>query len=173
MIKLNFYKVNEEYVKYLSQFDNRISKSYDEKSKRPFIGIVLNVEGILYFAPFTSPKKKHLTMKNTIDFLKIDDGRLGAINFNNMIPIPIDECIKIDVENEKNETYKTLLYKQINWCNKKENITIILNKAKKIYEKNLNKKLPQRIIDRCCDFKLLEQKSKKYKKIKVIEKKSS
>ncbi|MBO5349526.1 MAG: type III toxin-antitoxin system ToxN/AbiQ family toxin [Clostridia bacterium] len=82
-----------------------------------------------------------------------------------MIPIPIEECIKIDVESEKNENYKTLLHKQINWCNKKENIIIILNKANKIYAKKSNKKLPQRIIDRCCDFRLLEQKSKNYKKI--------
>jgi len=26
-------------------------------------------------------------MKNTVDFFKIDDGRLGAVNFNNMIPV--------------------------------------------------------------------------------------
>lgn len=162
MEKLNFYTINSTYVKYLNQFDNRILKAYDEKARRPFIGIVLKVEDVLYFAPFTSPKKKHLEMKNTIDFLKIDNGKLGAINFNNMIPIPLDQCIKIDVENEKDILYKTLLYKQINWCNEKENNKIILNKAKKLYEKIINKKLPQRIIDRCCDFKMLEEKSKEY-----------
>ena len=89
MEKLNFYTVEERYVKYMSQFDKRISKSYDEKARRPFIGIVLNVDGILYFAPFTSPKPKHVEMKNTIDFLKIDNGNLGAINFNNMMPISV------------------------------------------------------------------------------------
>ncbi|MBO5004522.1 MAG: type III toxin-antitoxin system ToxN/AbiQ family toxin [Clostridia bacterium] len=162
MNKLNFYKINEKYVKYMSKFDNRISKSYDEKRRRPFIGIVLNVEGILYFAPFTSPKRKHVTMKNTIDFLKIDDGRLGAINFNNMIPIPIEECIKIDIENEQDKNYKALLHKQINWCNKRENVDIILNRAKKIYEKVLNKKLPEQVINRCCDFNMLEGKLREY-----------
>lgn len=163
MEKLNFYTVKERYVKYMSQFDKKISKSYAEKARRPFIGIVLNVDGILYFAPFTSPKLKHLKMKNTIDFLKIDNGNLGAINFNNMIPIPIDQCVKIDVENESDEIYKTLLYKQINWCNEKENRLLILNRAKNLYNKVVNKKLPQRIIDRCCDFKMLEEKSKEYK----------
>lgn len=103
-------------------------------------------------------------MKNTIDFLKIDEGKLGAINFNNMIPIPIEQCKKIDVENEPDEAYKTLLYKQINWCNDKENNIIILNKARKLYEKVISNKLPQRIIDRCCDFKLLEEKSRIYNK---------
>ena len=163
MKKLNFYTVKEEYVKYMSQFDKKISKSYDEKARRPFIGIVLNVDGILYFAPFSSPKAKHLKMKNTIDFLKIDNGNLGAINFNNMMPIPIDQCVKIDVANESDQTYKTLLYKQINWCNEKGNTLVILNKAKNLYNKVINKKLPQRIIDRCCDFKMLEEKSKEYK----------
>ena len=162
MGKLNFYKINEKYVKYMSQFDNRIAKSYDIKARRPFIGIVLNVDGILYFAPFTSPKPKHINMKNTVDFLKIAEGELGAINFNNMMPIPMEQCIKIDVENEPDETYKTLLHKQINWCNESKNTLLILNKAATLYTKLINKKLPQRIIDRCCDFKMLEEKCKEY-----------
>ena len=164
MNKFNFYKIDENYIKYLEKYDNKVSKSYDNKSKRPFIGIVLNVEGILYFAPFTSPKKKHLNMKNSIDFLKLDGGKLGAINFNNMIPVPEKQCIKIDVQNEKNDKYQMLLYKQIKWCNKKENVRIILNKASKLYRKFEQNKIPTQIINRCCNFKLLEQKSRKYKK---------
>lgn len=50
-----------------------------------------------------------------------------------MIPIPIEQCIKIDVENEQDETYKTLLYKQIHWCYQKENANIILNRTKNLY----------------------------------------
>lgn len=163
MDKLNFYTINEKYVKYMSKFDSKIAKSYDDKARRPFIGIVLNIEGILYFAPFTSPKPKHIKMKNTLDFLKIDNGKLGAINFNNMMPIPMEQCIKIDVQNETDETYKILLYKQINWCNEKRNTILILNKAKSLYYKITNRKLPQKIIDRCCDFKMLEEKLKEYK----------
>ena len=160
--KFDFYKIDENYIKYLENFDNRVSKSYDNKSKRPFIGIVLKVEDFLYFAPFTSPKKKHLKMKNSVDFLKLDEGKLGAINFNNMIPVPRQQCIKIDVQNEKDIKYKMLLYKQIKWCNKKENTKIILNKAAKLYEKVNRNKVPLNIINRCCNFKILEEKSKKY-----------
>lgn len=163
MNKLNFYTVNQEYIKYLSQFDNRIEKSYDEKARRPFIGIVLEVEDSLYFAPFTSPKPKHKNMKNTIDFFKIDNGDLGAINFNNMIPIPFEQCVKIDVDNEKNISYRNLLYKQIRWCNEHKNVEMILHRAETLYKKVINGKLPKNIIDRCCNFKLLEIKSKEYK----------
>ena len=162
MKKIKFYKVKEKYIMYLNQYDKRIAKCYGDKAKRPFIGIVLEINNTLYFAPFTSPKEKHLKMKNTIDFLKIDKGRLGAINFNNMIPIPLEECELIDIENEENENYRNLLYKQIDWCNEKNNINIILNKAQNLYYKVINNKLPERIIKRCCDFKVFEEKSKKY-----------
>lgn len=79
-----------------------------------------------------------------------------------MMPIPIKQCIKIDVHNESDEAYKILLYKQINWCKEKENTILILHKAETLYKKVINKKLPQNIIERCCDFKLLEEKSKQY-----------
>ena len=82
---------------------------------------------------------------------------------SNMIPIPMEQCIKINVENEQDQTYKTLLYKQIHWCNERKNANIILNRAKNLYNRVINRKLPQRIIDRCCDFKVLEEKSQQYK----------
>ena len=91
MYKLNIYTINEKYIRYLKKYDKKVPECFDKKSNRPFIGIILNINNILYFAPFTSPKRKHLKMKNKIDFLKIDNGKLGAINFNNMIPVPFEE----------------------------------------------------------------------------------
>ena len=41
----------------------------------------------MYFVPVSSPKDKHLKMKNLVDFMKLDKGALGAINFNDMIPV--------------------------------------------------------------------------------------
>lgn len=41
----------------------------------------------MYFVPVSSPKDKHLKMKNPVDFMKLDKGALGAINFNDMIPV--------------------------------------------------------------------------------------
>ena len=86
---LNFklVKVNAEYCNYLRKFDNKVPYNYGSKELRPFIGILFKVNDNEYFAPLTSPKIKHLKMKNTLDFLKIDDGKLGAVNFNNMIPV--------------------------------------------------------------------------------------
>ena len=54
----------------------------------------------MYFAPLSSPKPKHLKLKSKLDFLKIDGGKLGAIYFNNMLPVTNKNVIKIDLELE-------------------------------------------------------------------------
>ena len=95
-------------------------KAYDIKEKRPFIGIILKINDINYFAPLSSPKEKHKKMKNNIDFLKINNGRDGVINLNNMIPIPYQYYYKIDINEEikKDKKYGLILKYQIIWCNK-------------------------------------------------------
>ena len=79
-------------------------KSYDVKEKRPFVGIILKINNINYFAPLSSPKEKHKKMKNNIDFLKINNGRDGVINLNNMIQIPYQYYYKIDISDEIKKT---------------------------------------------------------------------
>ena len=36
-------------------------------------------------------------MKNTVDFFKIKDGELGAVNFNNMIPVNENNYSLVDL----------------------------------------------------------------------------
>ena len=48
--------------------------------------------------PLTSPKPKHLHMKNQIDFLKIKGGEWGAVNFNNMIPVHPGSLKKVEMK---------------------------------------------------------------------------
>lgn len=64
-------------------------------------------------------------MKNTIDFFKIKDGELGAINFNNMIPVQTSNYSLVDLD-KKTLTitefkYQNLLKEQLNWLNKNFN----------------------------------------------------
>lgn len=40
---------------------------------------------LIYFAPLSSLKAKHLKLKSKLDFLKIDNGKLAAISFNNCL----------------------------------------------------------------------------------------
>ena len=82
---MRFYHIKDDYIEYLKAFDSSVSDN--KRETRPYVGVLINIDGVDYYAPLTSPKPKHLTMKNSIDFRKIDGGRLGAINLNNMIHV--------------------------------------------------------------------------------------
>ena len=110
MQKIRFYYVRNDYIDFLRKYDSKVPLNKNET--RPFIGIVCQVDDIKYYAPLTSPKKKHIHMKNTIDFRKIDNGRLGAINFNNMIPITDEALIHFSFENINDKRYRMLLSNQ-------------------------------------------------------------
>ena len=42
------------------------------------------------------------------DFLKIDGGKLGGINLNNMIPIPSSFLEKIEIDKIEDKKYKEI-----------------------------------------------------------------
>ena len=84
---LKIVKIDKNYCDYLRKYDMRVSYNYGIKENRPFIGVLFKINDLEYFAPLSSPKPKHLKMKNMVDFIKIDGGKLGAINLNNMIPV--------------------------------------------------------------------------------------
>ena len=163
--KLKLVKINSEYCDYLRRFDKRAPYNFDKKINSPFVGILFKVGNCKYFAPLSSPKEKHLKTKNSIDFLKLDGGKLGAINFNNMIPVRKDNIKLIDLNEDFNiisdEKYKMLLQNQIFWLNR--NIEKVYSKSYKLYERYVSKKIDSKIAKRCCNFKLLEQKCREYK----------
>ncbi|EOU1128389.1 type III toxin-antitoxin system ToxN/AbiQ family toxin [Clostridium perfringens] len=155
---MRIYRVKEEYIEYLRRFDDTVEENKNEK--RPYIGILIQVNEFNYFAPLTSPKPKHKTMKNQIDFIKIKDGELGAINLNLMIPVPLDQLIKFDI-NKEEEEYRNLLRNQYRFL--KSNKNKIKDKADNLYEKVV--KYNSFVKERCVKFKLLESKCKDYNEI--------
>ncbi len=153
---MKVYKANAKYCNYLHYYEPKIPFVENDKENRPFIGVALCVNGKNFFAPLTSPKQKHLSMKNTQDFLKIDNGKLGGINLNNMMPIPKSYLEEIEVNKIKDIKYKKMLYMQLDWAEK--NKVRINNRAKNLYYLVIQKKATKSLIDRCCNFKLLEKK---------------
>lgn len=133
MGKFQFYHINEHYISYLHSIDTRVQ--YNKGQRRPYVGIVLSINGIDYYVPLESPKPNHVNIKGGGPVMKLDDGRLGLMGFNNMIPVIPSCLIKFDIQSIENENYKMLLLNQLNYCNK--------NKV-------------------CCNFEKLERKSKKY-----------
>lgn len=160
----NVARIDIEYCDYLRKFDSRVSYNKGKKELRPFVGVLFKIQNCEYFTPLTSPKEKHVKMKNMPDFIKIDEGKLGALNFNNMIPVTYDNYTIIDLNrvnlSEKEANYQNLLNAQIRWLNRNEKQ--VRGKAEKLYLNYILKKLPKNIYDRCCNFKLLEEKCKLY-----------
>ena len=144
----------------------------DQKSIRPFVGIVFSINGFQYYAPLTSPKPKHLHMKNQVDFLKINRGEWGAVNFNNMIPVP-SECLAkvqmkiLDTDSAQETAYKNLLSNQLSWCN--ANRETILKQAQKLYQIITGGRAWGNLAGRCCNFALDEKHCKAYSREETNE----
>lgn len=104
-------------------------------------------------------------MRDQIDFIKIHNGEWGAINFNNMIPVRMELINKIDTtsmssDNIHTKQYKELLTNQLSWCNAHKNR--IINTSNRLYSVIINNEATPALKQRCCDFKLLEQKLSEY-----------
>ena len=150
--------IKGEYIEYLRHFDDTVR--IDLTGTRKYIGILFKVNGQKYYAPLASPKKKYYRISDkALDLYKLDGGKLGVINLNNMIPVPDSAVIFINIEDEPNYKYRNLLRDQARII--MSNREVIKNKAKVLYsvvnsgeQPNLNK--------RCSKFKLLEEKCKIY-----------
>ena len=68
---LKLVKIDTKYCDYLRLYDNKVPYNFENKALRPFVGVLFEVNSCKYFAPLSSPKPKHLKMKNTIDFLNL------------------------------------------------------------------------------------------------------
>lgn len=162
--KFKIVKVNSNYCDYLRLFDNKVPYNAGQKQLRPFVGVLFMVGKCEYFAPLSSPKPKHMSLKNTLDLVKIDNGVYGVVNFNNMIPVTSKNYIEFDLNKrttDKKEMLRIeLLRNQLRWLtlNRKE----INKKSKLLYSLYKNNKLPKNVKDRCCNFPLLEEKCRNF-----------
>lgn len=179
---MNIYTIDENYIQYLKQFDERVPDTKGETSfGRKYVGTIIEVKSHYYFAPLTSrtTRKNKYTgkiepRKNFTDvYLWGHKGRpLGALKINNMVPIPkkfisiiakefnFNEYIKSNDSNKKQYGY--LIYNQFQILSK-NNINIeneIFNKAIGFYE--MRKPKYQKYSPLCCNFKLLEEKALEY-----------
>jgi len=166
---LKLVKIDYRYCDYLRKFDSRVTYNSGRKELRPFIGVLFKINEIEYFAPLSSPKPKHTNMRKAIDFLKIDDGKLGIVNFNNMIPVYEKNYELFDLsfvnKDKISSKYIRLLRKQLFWLNRHSDILIA--KSRTLYYSYINKTINRGIRCRCCNFKLLEEKCLEYNNVLI------
>lgn len=170
---MNWYVVDKEYVKHLSQSDSRVGYvEYGDKLKL-HVGILLQVNETNYYVPVSSPKPKHYKMSNSIDFHKIIDPKSGqlyaVININNMIPVPT-KCVtqlkynKISefrsfVDDTDMTNYIYLLQKEKSIIDSIDKV--LQEKAEKLHKKCIDNP-DSKLASRCCRFNVLEELCNNY-----------
>lgn len=157
MEKLRLYRVTDKYIHFLKSRDIRVQDN--KKRRRPYVGIVLLVGDYRYFVPMESPKPNHAKIKPGRHIMKLDDGKLGLLGFNNMIPVPDDALVSFDIDNEPDLKYGELLRRQVTYINRRK--ADVLNHASQTYYNVVNKKNAF-LLSICCDFKKLERACKQY-----------
>lgn len=163
---MDFYRINEEYNRYLQNYEKEkrgITKvpniRYTDRNKFAF-GAVMCVNDMNYYVSVSSFDKKqeaNILIRVPGDAKEIK----GALRFNYMVPVP-EECIKrLIIKDVEDEKYRTLLNKEYQFC--VDNSERIQKKANKIYEMVITNR-KQILTDNSCDFRILEQGYQEYVK---------
>ena len=157
MESLRIYRVEEKYIRFLKSRDEKVQ---DNKGRRrPYVGVVLYVGSYKYFVPMESPKPNHANIKPGRHIMKLDEGRLGLLGFNNMIPVPDCALIAFNIDAEPDEKYAELLRRQASYINR--NKATVLAHAASTYYHVVTKK--NAFLCRVsCDFTKLEKACKQY-----------
>ena len=169
-MKLNLYRISDQYIKYLRQFDDKI---YDNKEEirtheRKYLGVVLTVNGFNYYIPMSSPKKtdyinidKKVIRKDTKTIIRLHEGgRLyGTLRISNMIPVPITELEPYIISSENDLKYKELILGELRYINNNSNK--IIKYAKIVYDQKV-KNIDIDYIKNTVNFRLLEEKLKEW-----------
>lgn len=159
-MSIAIYEVNPKYVDYLVPYSPHLfqNKQPGQHNERKYIGIILNVNDMKYFAPLSSFKAKHERMKNGLDFIKVGD--YAVININNMFPVPDSEYTYVDIPKVKNLQYRKLLMTEYRIIRKLQDK--IKKNATEVYKHKINKGNTTALAKRCNDFILLEEKCRQF-----------
>lgn len=159
-LSIELYEVNPGYIDYLVPFAPHLfhNKKQEQHNERKYIGIILIVNDLKYFAPLSSYKPKHDKMKNGLDFIKI--GNYAVVNINNMFPVPNGEYTYVDIKTVKNEQYRKLLMSEYRIIKKLQDK--IRKNATELYRHKKEKGMTSVLAKRCNDFILLEEKCREY-----------
>lgn len=154
--KLKLYRVTDHYLDFLREVEPKIPINKDNGKARPFVGIVISINGVKYIAPLSSQKGKSQS-----DFkVKIAGEHKATIRCAYMFPIANNALIEIDYTEEFKLDFKytALLINEDLYINQhKERVHEI---ATKTYTNTITKRFG---FDKfCCDFTKLEERCKSY-----------
>lgn len=159
---ISLYEIDDNYIEYLRKFDKKVlsPKVEDRKFTRKYVGILLHNKEYKYFIPLSSYKAEvYDSMYESPSLKKIGD--MAVLRINNMIPV-IDSVIhRINFRDEKDSQYRLLLQNEYRIIKSRERE--IRTDSRIVYYYRLNDRNKEKGLYKiCCDFRLLEEKSKEY-----------
>ena len=183
--KLTFVNIDQDYLKYLHENCTEVFYKPIGYDNKPYIGILINEDENKYVIPLSSAKAKHKFWNNVeVDrfliyeisnkkplsknavFKENPDGTVkqifSVIDLKKMIPIKEGLYTRVDLtantqDSVETRNYKNLMNKEFSFCLKI--LPLIIQKANELYDKQIS---TGKIAKFCCDFKLLEEKSREY-----------
>ena len=154
MSHIKFYHIKEDYVDYLLPCAPHLFCNRREggRQERKYIGIVLRIGCMDYFAPLSSFKAKHAQMRDSLDFIKVKS--YAVINLNNMFPVPEGQYEYVDIARVEDEKYRDLLRAEYRYIKKIQEK--IRRSALLLYRKKVGGE-KSAVAARCSDFQKLEE----------------
>lgn len=161
---MDFYRINEEYSRFLQRYEKErrgVTKvpniRYTDRNKFTF-GAVMQVNGVNYYVPVSSFDTKQEA--NILIRVPGDEKEVkGSLRFNYMFPVP-DGCIeKLVIKDVEDEKYRSLLNKEYRFC--MDNTERIQKKANKIYRMVTSNCKPI-LTENSCAFHILEDGYREY-----------
>lgn len=170
---MKFYRVSEEYLKYLRTFEENIMYGKDRYLgyQKFIVGVVLEINSIEYYAPLSSIKThqldrnggliKTLRQKCFPVRLKERDNSekiVSILRLDYMFPAPKNELFELCFTEVEDRKYKIFLETEYKYIKKHKDE--ILERAQRLYKKISN---PEHFLaSQCCNFRKLEKKYKEW-----------
>lgn len=160
MDNIKLYEVVSRYIDYLAPHAQHLfhNKQAGQQNERKYIGIILTVNGMDYFAPLSSFKEKHRRMQESLDFIKVKN--YAVINLNNMFPVPVGQYFYVDISKVRDLKYRSLLQAEYRYI--KSIQQRIRKNAATLYRLKVNGPVSP-LTKRCNDFAALEKLCKQYR----------
>ncbi|ENX24856.1 hypothetical protein F892_00006 [Acinetobacter vivianii] len=150
---LRFYTIKDDFINKMKSLDFKIQNNYG--GTRPYVGVLMVINGLNYYAPLSSYKPKQDKINNITVFKLHEKGnpnnKLGVIHINNMFPVIEDQLIEITID--VTDKYGRLLQNQYEFIlHYQEEIQAQALQLYNLVNKNKNSFIARL----SCDFKLLE-----------------
>lgn len=178
MEEFKLYSITDEYISYLQKhFTNVYSNKMNNRTHtRKYLGTVMNMEGVCYYIPLSSPKdtdyqiagEGKVIKKSIVPIIRIvvknakgEKELKGTLRISHMIPVPESELIEYDINSEEDNAYRELVKDE--WLFIRKNREKISNYVKVMYKQKIEN-YSVGYVKSALDYKMLEELCKQFKK---------